>query len=73
MRQGYLPCSKCGRYGSEWVDVGGKMRAVTAPYDVSVGEGEEWTCSLCIEAGHEQEATIDDSKSNNLFQVTEVQ
>ncbi|MCS3667375.1 hypothetical protein GGP77_001604 [Salinibacter ruber] len=61
-RQGYKPCSACGRYGSEWVEVEGTLRAVTAPRGVKVEEGERWTCAVCVERGHEQVATSSSSE-----------
>lgn len=56
----WKPCYYCGRYGSE--RVGG--RAVTAPEGVTVKEGEDWTCVICVErdnrpqvAGRQHELT----------------
>jgi hypothetical protein len=69
MQQGYKPCSVCGHYGGEWVEVDGQSRSITAPYNVTVEEGEEWTCKLCVERGHEQKASIDEDASKNLFEV----
>lgn len=54
LRQGHQPCAVCGHYGSEWREIDGTRYAVTAPYDVSVDEGEPWTCRLCVKQGHEQ-------------------
>jgi|APHM01.1.fsa_nt_gi hypothetical protein len=64
-RQGYRPCSVCNRFASEWRVVDGTRYAVTAPRGVSVSEGEPWTCTLCVEHGHEQKAT----KSTDLEQT----
>jgi len=56
IRQGYRPCSACGRYGGEWRLVDGTRYAVTAPRGVNVEKGEAWTCRLCVQQGHEQRA-----------------
>jgi len=56
-RQGHRPCSVCGHYGSEWREIDGTHYAVTAPRDVSVEEGEPWTCRPCVRQGHEQRVT----------------
>jgi len=61
-RQGHRPCSACGRYGSEWAEVDGTLRAVTAPRGIRVKEGERWTCTICVEHGHEQVATSSSSE-----------
>jgi hypothetical protein len=55
-RQGYKPCSICGHYGSAWREIDGTNYAVTAPRGVSVEKGEEWTCKICVDQGHEQRA-----------------
>lgn len=55
-RQGYRPCSVCDHFASEWREVDGTRRAVTAPRGVKVEKGEEWTCKICVEQGHEQRA-----------------
>lgn len=61
-RQCYKPCSACGRYGSEWREEGGTRYSVTAPRGVRVEEGERWTCTICVEHGHEQVATSSSSE-----------
>jgi len=55
-RQGHRSCFVCGCYASEWREVDGTRRAVTAPRGVTVEEGQEWTCVICREQGHEQRA-----------------
>jgi hypothetical protein len=56
-RQGYKPCRICGHYGSEWREIDATHYAVTAPRGVSVKKGEEWTCKICVDQGHEQRVT----------------
>ena len=42
----WQPCSECGKYAREWHDEkNGVRRPVRA--DVTVEEGETWTCTHC--------------------------
>lgn len=67
-RQGYLPCSVCGRFGSEgWTDESGTTWLVTAPRGVTVEEGEEWTCKWCVRQGHKQRATDRSSEKESAL------
>jgi hypothetical protein len=65
-RQGYRPCSVCGHYGSEWRLINGTRYAVTAPRGVSVEKGESWTCTICVEQGHEQRANQSSEREPTL-------
>jgi len=65
-RQGYRPCSVCGCYASEWREIDGTRYAVTAPRGVSVDEGEEWTCKICVEQGHPQRAGYSSEREQTL-------
>lgn len=66
-KQGYLPCSGCGLWASEWREHDGTNRPVRSPPGVSVEKGEAWTCEWCVREGHEQAATMETTTKRTLL------